>query len=37
MLDYSIAKRFTIEEINKYFYNFKSKNEFNNEFKFDEG
>ena len=31
------SKRFSIEEINKYFYNFKSKNEFNNEFEFDNG
>ena len=37
MLNYSISKRFSIEEINKHLYNFKSKNEFNNEFEFDKG
>ena len=37
MLDYSISKRFLFEEINKHLYNFKSKHEFNNEFKFDKG
>ena len=34
MLNYYIFEIFIIDQINKYFYHFKSKNDFTNEFNF---